>query len=205
MSIGESCQTAYQIRRLFGSDERYIFDWVISCPETIGRVLIINNSNDILVPENLEIIGNGVHLFDKETLIKHQHDFKLNEEHKHQLDSVLNELDEVRRKYTYLFHKTKNFIQNSKPVLVFYDWTKNKGNLKYIEQLQRLLSAEFNFTIVILFVTEALLDKTETESENVYCYTIDNSNVVGGKFMWRDCGASWGLIFRDYLERVNNK
>ena len=124
ISIGGSCQTAYQIRRFFGSDERYIFDWVISCPEKIERVLIINNSDDILVPENLEIIGNGVRLFDKKTLIKHQHDFKLNEKHKHQLDSVLTELDKVRRKYTYLFHKTKNFIQSYKPVLVLYDWTK---------------------------------------------------------------------------------
>ncbi|WP_202941822.1 DUF1796 family putative cysteine peptidase [Alteromonas macleodii] len=205
MSIGESCQTAYQIRRFFGSDERYIFDWVISCPETIERVLIINNSDDILVPENLEVIGNGVRLLDKKTLIKHQHDFKLNGEHKHQLDSVLNELDKVRSKYTYLLHKTKEYIQNTKPVLVFYDWTGNKGNLKYIERLQRLLSAEFKYSIDMLFVTEAPLDNTKTENENIYCYTIDNSNVVGSSFRWRGCDASWDKIFKDYLGRINNK
>ena len=69
---------------------------------------------------------------------------------------------------------------------------KNKGDLKYIEQLQRLLSAEFNFTIDILFVTEAPLDKTETENENIFCYTIDNSNVEGSNFMWRGCDVFFG-------------
>lgn len=196
LGIGESCQTAYQIRRYFNTNERYIFDWVISSLDSVEILLQKIKPEDILQTNNLQVIDDGLRLLDKATLIKHQHDFKLDENQKHIISSVEVDLDEVRKKYIYLLKKTKEFILDTHPVLVFYDWTKRPENFEKIYSLQKLISEEFDYNAKIIYVTENdyFLNKSK-KNESVCFFLIDNSRVKGTKFMWRGCDEEWNRVF----------
>jgi hypothetical protein len=198
ISIGESCQTAYQIRRYFDVQERYIFDWVISNLESVEKLLLNIEGKDILNEDSIEVVENGLRLLDKKTLIKHQHDFTL-ENNRHNIDVVRCELDSVRRKYVYLLNKTINYIENFKPVFVFYDWRKNKGSLSKLCELREEISKRFSYDAQAIYVTELPIDNEALGKVSVHYASIDNSRVKGTKYMWRGCDKAWDDMFDGYL------
>jgi hypothetical protein len=200
LSIGESCQTAYQIRRHCDINERYIFDWVISSPETISRVLLQTKPDDILKPENLQIVDNGVKLLDKGTLIRHQHDFKLDSERKHNLDMINSELNVIRDKYIYLLEKTRQYIKKHKPILVYYDWSQRANNLSKVKDLRKSLSNHFGFDIKILFVSESLIENSKEDDNSFLILSVDNSKLQDSNYRWRGCDDGWDKVFNKLSE-----
>ena len=73
LSLGHSCDTAFQIRRNFKQGEAYPFDWLMT-PYPVLMELIGRDFSGFLMDENLEAAGKYV--VDKKHGISMLHDFE---------------------------------------------------------------------------------------------------------------------------------
>lgn len=74
ISLGRTCQTAHQLRRVFKDLQAHVFDWLITNDAGI-RSLISAGVADVFVAERLERDQNGV-VVDRLTGTKFLHDFE---------------------------------------------------------------------------------------------------------------------------------
>lgn len=80
ISLGAACKPAHNIRRYFGNDRAFPFDWWISGPRAV-ETLIGNGLTGALRPENLVVIRQAATdaVYDRALTIAYQHEFPRDE------------------------------------------------------------------------------------------------------------------------------
>lgn len=76
ISLGSFCQTAYQLRRLFGDRGAHVFDWWVT-PSRALIDLLETGFSDLLLPENMRIVAEdaGEAVMCSRYGLMHYHDF----------------------------------------------------------------------------------------------------------------------------------
>lgn len=75
LSLGYSCQVAYQIRRYTKKDDAFFYDWLISEHDSYKSLFVSDEL--IFCRNNWEITDlDGIRVLDKQTGLKYQHEFE---------------------------------------------------------------------------------------------------------------------------------
>lgn len=116
LSLGHACQVAHQLHRLFGKQETFFFDWIV----TDHAALIRNAGLDaggLLIPKNLERAPNRKSVLDKGTGLRfYGHDFTAPDGLIP--DDFMQSVDQVRDKYRRRANRTHELLASGMPVVM---------------------------------------------------------------------------------------
>jgi hypothetical protein len=202
LSLGESCQTAHQIRRWTNSSERYFFDWIISDIKVVKKVLLNFNEEKFLSRENICLADKAVRLLETTTGVRFQHDFKVDTNGRHSLEVTDDELFQVKKKYLYLRGKTLEYIESNQVIPIYYDW-RGLGDefcLKVLDILVELPFPSINKRIVI---ASTKLSKTQYTSKGLL-FKLDEPGELEQRYKWRGDDSCWDKLFLDCEERFSH-
>lgn len=132
ISLGHDCQAAYQIRRATQSKSSYFYDWLLTPLNSCNLIEI--DDTQIFKPGNWAIQPDGKSVLDKGTGLSFVHEFALKDKVAELVDENLveSQLDDARRKFIHLKHKTLREIQGAKRCIL----------VRRHEQLTDALAAE---------------------------------------------------------------
>ncbi|MFC5355621.1 DUF1796 family putative cysteine peptidase [Azospirillum himalayense] len=112
ISLGTNCEITFNLRKCFGIDKSYPFDWLITPIESVSSIL--RNRFEIdLTCENLEIVGDGKSVINKKYRILHHHDF-IRSNNGAISGSWQDEIESVRSKYIFLSSRFFDDISSTK-------------------------------------------------------------------------------------------
>lgn len=209
ISIGRSCQVAYQIRRFFNNNDSYFFDWLITDVNCVDRVLNEFDENKFLT--DIELCADGLRVLDKHTGIQIQHEFKTNSQGIHDVSVLRDELEikKVKSKFLYLRNKLLNLLKTSsdeKIVFVWLDWA-NQGDFickRAKSKIEKIIShLENNEQIYFLILSaEVSRDEFFDNGAILRISSINERTKVSEK--WKGDDASWSRAFNVFSERYNS-
>jgi hypothetical protein len=75
ISLGTACDTAYQVRRIFGNPESYPFDWLVTPFDGLVE-LFRNRFEGFLSAEDLALGDDGTFIYDSRYKVRFHHDFE---------------------------------------------------------------------------------------------------------------------------------
>lgn len=201
ISLGGHCQTAYQIRRYFGIDKAYPFDWWVT--PTIALVELIEGGFvDIFREENMRIVreSSGPAVMCSRYGLMHYHDFdeaKINGVYSPYL--VRTKCAQNNSKFSYLLTRLLNlsgkvlFVRFSHGWVEYYDKTTmfNEELLgRFMRGMRAMLpNAEVNFLLLNDYNNQAGLDGNPFP--NVYTSVVNNYDEKA----WYGSNEGWDELF----------
>jgi len=206
MSIGESCQVAYQIRRYTGEGTRYLFDWVISDVNCVVKCITNFQRDLFLTNDSVEVVDQGRKVRDNYTGIMFQHDFPVNCNHIVTDELAHDNLNSVREKYLYLLEKTNRLLEESTSeplVFVFYDWRKN-GLDFCTDVLEKLKSCKSSINREMFFMICSSAISEDVFHSNAAILKIDEYDGDEKKFFWRGNDQSWDSALERFTEKYKD-
>lgn len=133
VSLGETCQTAYQLGRLTRKHGSLFFDWLIT-PSSAYKSLTLD-ADAFFRTGNWELVDEGgIRLRDKGTDLRFQHEFPVVDNVSRIIDPARVEahLEKAKSKFLHLRNKTVAAIRDSKRVcLVRYEWVATSRNARW--------------------------------------------------------------------------
>ncbi|WP_419226904.1 DUF1796 family putative cysteine peptidase [Alteromonas sp. OM2203] len=149
ISLGSTCQPAYWIRNELKQPEAYFFDWLITPPKALIKVLD-DGIDDLLDVKNLSIHHRGIRVIDDLSGLEFQHDFPEDETGKI-LDSYVDYVDNVRDKYIRRYERLIELIASDKQI-VFVRYGDRPSNIPSLrEKIQETL---MNSKSILIFASE---------------------------------------------------
>lgn len=193
VSLGETCQTAYQIRRFSGRDDALLFDWLIT-PDDAYKSLLADD-DAFFRPQNWELVERGgIRLRDKATDLRYQHEFAVLDPETHIIDAdqVEAHLPTAKSKFLYLKRKTLQYIQKAPDVyLVRYERIKDWAEA--IERAEDIRNHYLPLNPAIkVIVASPDLRKEIVSSDFFLCKIADSPD-------WSGDDASWDQMFKRVL------
>jgi hypothetical protein len=117
ISLGQSCQTIYQINRHYKINYSNFFDKKRTTIELLTD-LLNNDFKDIILPENLSVTADREHVWDKKYNFFIKHDFR-NEKGIIE-DDFMNRFPVVKSKFDYLIGKFRQILDSNETCLFIY-------------------------------------------------------------------------------------
>ncbi|ESZ59975.1 hypothetical protein X727_31255 [Mesorhizobium sp. L103C119B0] len=114
VSLGASCSVAYQIRRYFGQETAFPFDWLIT-PFASLIQLIENDLQSFVEPAHLAPYQNYFSLLNTNHLVLHHHDVP--RENGRIVPDWAAHVEQVRDKYEFLGQRWREMMTDPEPVL----------------------------------------------------------------------------------------
>ncbi len=116
ISLGPSCETAYQIRQIVEQEEAYVFDWVIASARSVAQA-VGSDFSGFIHPEALSLEGltNADHpyILDRVSGIEFHHDFANDHD-------FINGLADVQAKFNYLINRMRSTLSSDIAVLFIH-------------------------------------------------------------------------------------
>jgi hypothetical protein len=197
ISLGDSCQTAYQIRRFTKCNDAYFFDWLITSKDAIKSIYA--KDDDFFISNNWELVEfksgsweiiekDGMTLRDKGTGLKFHHEFKRGESGFIDESFVEQHLPTAKSKFIYLKNKTLNAIKNAETVYLFrWEWIQNEVNaLERIADINRLFS-QTNKNIKVI-IASPVANKEIIDGNQLFIKINQTEN-------WQGDDNSWNRLF----------
>jgi len=186
VSIGDCCQTAYQLRRYFGSSDALFFDWLITPAAALAAFELppeayfqVDNWHFNVEKASIEDDGTG--------LIYH-HQFDTDENHDIILDKVNGQLDNARSKFMYLREKTRNYLREADFVYLFrYEWISNGALAQERFSQIRQIFGRYNSNISVVIASPNATEDLVFGKDRLM-KIIDQPN-------WEGDDVSWDRVF----------
>jgi hypothetical protein len=134
ISLGTTCQTAYQTRRRFGFETAYPFDWLVIPPETVA--LVVRQGFEVPLVKQRLIRRRGF-IFDPQLGIKMPHDFPIQ-------DDWMDAYDDVSSKYRFLAERTRDAANAGQVLFVLHD-----ANPEGVSLVREALSAYPGWSLLV--------------------------------------------------------
>jgi hypothetical protein len=188
ISLGEWCETAYQINRYMKTSEAYFFNWLITHNDTYKSIFL--DDAEFFKPKNWEISEDLIRVKDKATGILFQHEFNV-------IDTINNFIDESKvdahlptalSKFKFLKNKTLSTIAKSKNIFLVRqeDFHSAEDASKRIDHIKELfLPLNKNINIIL---TSRRINKEITTGKYLIL-----RNQFGSS--WEGCDESWDRVF----------
>lgn len=188
ISLGHSCNVAFQIRTHTGDNQSHFFDWLATPQE--GLLSILRNNFDVFRPENLKITSKrGIKcITDTKTNINFYHQFPLigNEP----IEEFLSYYPIFKAKFDYLALKFKNEVQHN-PVCLIRSLTQKS---KAIEIEQAFFSTFPNAKAKFLYVNEGNQAELFKTGNGQSVHIPSNGLRFGSTSKWAQVFKDLGLI-----------
>ncbi|MDO6567910.1 DUF1796 family putative cysteine peptidase [Alteromonas sp. 1_MG-2023] len=189
ISLGSSCQPAYWIRNYIKQPEAYFFDWLITPPKALVKVLE-EGIDSLLLSSNISIHHRGIRVVDDFYALEFQHDFP--EDSKGIiLPGYESKLESVREKYARRYQRMMDVINAENNTFLRYG-----DQLQAIEKLIPTLNGLLGVNNVYVFISHHI---TEFEERgNVYlfpCGLVDD---------WRGDNEAWLLLLDTMQKKLGN-
>ncbi len=184
ISLGPSCETAYQLRQIVEQEEAYVFDWVIAQAGSVARA-IATDFSEIVRARNLSLSGNPSHPFvvDALTHIEFHHDFRND-------DTFLETLPDVQQKYDYLIARTRKLLRSDAAIL-FIHQNGTRDDARHLEAVIADRYPALDFELLELVCGGD--PRIEREGRLVF------ASIPGYGSNWQERTPQWSLVFDDLL------
>jgi hypothetical protein len=144
ISLGHSCQLAWNVRRYFGINKRYPFDWWITPSSALCKFFENPNPEFLFDYKNLRTINDGNSIINEKIGIHYHHDFLRLENYK--IDpNIESQLPKIIEKYTYIIDGF--FSLNSSNNTICFMRTRGTPGDRLILLLEKRFH-DANFTIL---------------------------------------------------------
>ncbi len=189
ISLGRACDTSFQIRRIFGQETSWPFDWLIT-PYSALCSLIENDFQNFLKEDSLRGANDRVH--DTRLGIEFLHDFKDNL-------SFQEELQFVQEKYFRRIERFLNLMQKSAKILFVRNHQYlNQDILREVESrtLLELLHKSYpSIESHLLVVNPFGVDFPEVQERYLSLVTIPQPE----PFIWSGDNSAWDNVFDNFF------
>lgn len=187
MSLGPSCETAWQIRQIVDQPEAYVFDWVIAAPASVARA-ISNDFSEIVQAGQLSLrnLDNGDHpyVLDAATGIEYHHDFRNDTD-------FLATLPDVQSKYNFLIDRMRSVLSSNTQVLFVHQL----GTLDDAKLLETAIAGRFvNLRFKLLEISFGGPPAPPIEEGRLILANID-----GAGSTWQERAPAWKRLLEDLL------
>ena len=190
ISLGSTCQPAYWIRNELKQPEAYFFDWLITPPKALVKVLE-DGVNDLLLSDNLSIHHKGIRVVDDFYGLEFQHDFPEDEKGLI-LDGYENHISGVKEKYIRRYERFLKLFQDKSEVC-FVRYGDREEAIKFLEPRLKELLGSWN--AIFIFASEHI--KSEVSEGKVYKFKLPKSSD------WKGDEAKWKEIISTVLSAQN--
>ena len=184
VSLGPSCETAYQIRQIVQQEEAYVFDWIIAPATSIARAIATDFTEIVYAPSlYLACRGNERFIADTLTNIEYHHDFVNN-------DSFLESIASVQDKYDYLISRTRALLDSNASVLFLHQ----NGTSQEAYHLEAVLSKKHpNLDFDILAIKCG--DKSQCTQKGRILF----ADILGDGSNWQQRTPQWSALLDSLL------
>lgn len=149
ISLGNYCETAYQIRRLTGNEKAYFFDWLVTPAD--GLIIALESDfRQVFLRQNLELWHGGESIIDTATNILFHHDFSRDVNGKISPETIDVEYPERRRKIEFLIERWNNDLREGTTLFVWADNVSECTFSRVACALKRQFPAAFHHFLLIL-------------------------------------------------------
>lgn len=208
ISLGGHCQTAYQIRRHFGTDKAYPFDWWVTPTKALVE-LLESGFVDIFREEHMKIVqeDTGPAVMCGKYGLMHYHDFdeaKINGVYSPYL--VRTKCAQNNSKFSYLITRLLNlsgkvlFVRFSHGWVQFYEHTTMFDEellTRFMNAMRAMLpNVEVNFLLLNDYNNHAGLDGNPFPG--VYTSVVNNYD----EKLWYGSNQGWGELFKYHNIRL---
>jgi len=185
IGIGHSCVPAYQIRRNFGQQEAYFFDWLVMPPSALVSIIkkgliSLFCKEKFVIYEQAGTSATYVPVVQKELNIIFYHDFRKS--------FGLLDYDQVLKKYSFLADRWNQLMQGGKKILFIRHHIKKD---ECVETYEAIRSTYFSLDFKILAVNECDPNTLLWNIDGIYSYYIKSSN------SWHGDNNEWLRVFRE--------
>jgi len=188
ISLGEWCETAFQINRYTKNSEAYFFNWLITPNDSYKSIFL--NDTEFFKPNNWEISENLIRVHDKGTGIFFQHEFEVIDKVKNHIDQnkVENHLPIAQSKFIFLKKKTLKAIESFRTIYLIRqeDFNNIDDALKRIQHIKEIFYPLNNNINIILTSREI---KEEIQNGKYLILRNERSS------SWQGSNESWDRVF----------
>lgn len=182
ISLGPSCETAYQIRQIVEQEEAYVFDWMIASTPSVVRALS-NQFGELVRADGLSLrtqsgTGHG-YVADSITGMEFHHDFRNDE-------TFLETLEDVQAKYAYLSSRMLALMRSDSAVLFVHA----QGSQDEARLLDSVI-AEHYPTLSYRLLELAIGSMTSFERDGRLIF----ANISGDGTTWQERTPQWAIVF----------
>lgn len=196
IGVGQTCQTAFQIRRHTGDPTTYFFDWLISGISCVENIMCDFDEKKFLMLDNMDIVDNNIRVRDNYSGVKFQHDFPVYAGGRSINPAKIPvELERVREKFLFLRRRTLEALQTAEAnsiCLTYFALSQPFEVCKKISSILQKINDIYPSTFNL--ITSNSIDNTFSHGKSIVTNirTYKGHNV---KFNWRGDDSSWDHAF----------
>lgn len=186
ISLGPSCETAWQIRQVVDQPEAYVFDWVIAPASSVAQAIRTDYAK-IVEPDRLVFKSDAgldhPYVLDTATNIEYHHDFR-NE------PDFMETYENVKGKYDYLIDRMRKTLDRS--AVLFVHVADDRAEAETLRDAIVDRYPELSFKILSVEIKGRELDLVEEGD-------IIRANIPGRGTTWQDRAGEWASIIKAAL------
>jgi hypothetical protein len=197
VSLGNYCETAYQIRRRTGARQAHFFDWLVTPFAALMQVLETDFAG-VFLRENLHPHDNAHTVIDTANGLLFHHDFTRNDQGEVTEETIDREYTVARAKVQFLQQRWRSVTRGEDRVLYVIVGNETPDDILRLQTLMRGKYPGHDFTL--LWARRPGAPGFESDPEGIVQAVVPFG--VAGPTEWQGDDAAWDAAFAAAEARI---